>query len=44
MMNKKKLNARANISQRKSGFYTEIVILLKAPLHYVHLLGDAMPI
>ena len=42
MTNNKKSNVRANISQRKSGFCTQIIILLKPPLLYVHLLGDAM--
>ena len=44
MTNNKKLNVRANISQHKSGFYTEIIILLEPPLLYVHLLGDALPL
>ena len=42
MTNNKILNVRANINQRKSGFYTQIIILLKPPLLHVHLLGDAL--
>ena len=34
MKNNEKLNIRANISQRKSGFCTQIIIFLKPPLLY----------
>ena len=44
MTNNKKVNVRANISPRNSGFYTQIINLLKPPLLNGHLLGDAMPI
>ena len=40
--NNKSFNVRQNISQRKSRFYTKIMVLLKTSLLHVHLRGDAM--
>ena len=40
--NNQSFNARQNISQRKSGFYTRIMVFLKLSLLHVNLRGDAM--
>ena len=40
--NNKRLNVWQNISQRKSRFYTKIMVFLKLSLLHVHLRGDAM--
>ena len=37
-------NVRVAISQRKIGFYTQIMILPKPLLPYVHIRGDAVAI
>ena len=40
--NNKRFKIRANISQRKSGFCTQKVVLLKLSLLHVHVRGAAM--
>ena len=40
----KVFNVRVDISQRKIGFYTQIIILPKPPLLHVHIRGDAVAI
>ena len=35
-------NYKQNISQRKSRFYTQVMVLLKPSLLHLHLTGDAM--
>ena len=40
----KVFNVRVDTSQRKIGFYTQIIILSKPPLLHVHIRGDAVAI
>ena len=42
--NNKRFNVRVNISQCKSTFYTQILVLLKYKLLYVHLRADAIAV